>query len=120
MANNLQPKTLAKISYSANRLIPLDKSLVNDEMKTSIKKFSNRAMPKEIIEEKITIAKDFHYKFVAKGLATKRIQAILADREVSLKTDKEVYESLIKVCRKFDENELTEMNYLKVTFDRTV
>jgi hypothetical protein len=116
LTNNLRPKTLVKISHSLNRLIPVDERVINEEIKPYIKKLNNLAIPKEVVKEKLTFAEDMYYKFIARGVVAKQISSILADRQVSVKSDDEVYGSLSKVCRSFDENELVESDYSLVSF----
>ena len=95
-----------------NRLLPFDLDVINEDMKGLIKKFDNRAIPKQSITEKLTFIEDLYYKFLSKGLATKKINQLLAASDISSKSNEEIFITLAKNCRPFDENELSDFGKL--------
>jgi hypothetical protein len=73
-------------------------------------------MTKEVVKQKLTFSQHMYYKLIARGVVAKQMSSILADRRVSVKSDHQVYSSLSKVCRSFDENQLLESDYSMVSF----
>jgi hypothetical protein len=115
MLGHLSVRTLGKIYHLANRLIPADESVIaNLDMKQMIKRLTNKAIANAVQKNKITFGEELYYKFMSKGVITKRVEPILnAAEAVNLKSDAEVFDELRKVCHNFHENELFDLSMIR-------
>ncbi|CAG2111030.1 unnamed protein product, partial [Medioppia subpectinata] len=111
VADNLGPKTLGKIYQLLARLIPADESVIaNEDLKSMIRRVTNRAIPGAVRREKLKFGEELYYKFMSKGVVTRRVDQILnGTAGPGAKSDAQVWAALTDTCHRFDDSELMDV-----------